>query len=515
MCAITGVYSSDGKAALYARNILHFLQNRGQDTAGVYTLRENGKVDYRKGEGKVLEVFGRLLLPDGTSLGNVHKITQFAGNNAVGHTRYQTTERGGPYNAQPFSTKNQRYTVIMSHNGHVNNFADVAESLNLEDRIREDKFVDQHPEVKIDCDVTAIMYVFADGLQKSNDPVEGIMQGAENVMKHIRGAYTVSAAVHDNKTGKTYQVAFKDPRGIRPGFFGQQNGSFAIASETYALERTHFWNIKPIKNAEVVIFDGKETIRRQIEPFSKMEYLPCQFEPGYFSRALSCLDGRSINHGRFMEGLALARKIMHEKPEWADIIDFVTYIPHTPMPISKGLAKGLDKDFRVTIEKDLYDYKREFIALAETRHKKTKDQSYVHWDAVCGRNFILTDDSIVRGDTMKENIAMLRFAGAVNIYVASGYPRIEYPCDLGVDMKTHEELIAHGRTDEQIAKDIGADGLIFLSQPEYAHSWDTVDIDAGIRRKIELGIFSPEILEFVSNGKRCNACVTGKNPTHD
>ncbi len=515
MCAITGVYSPKGAAAAYAGRILHFLQNRGQDAAGIYTL-DGPQVNYRKGIGAVKEVFGRLKLPKEDSLG-LENLAELTGKHAVGHTRYQTTEQGGPYNAQPFTTKNERFVIIMSHNGHVNNAQEVNQKIRLEDRIEKDVWIEKPPrkEERVDCDVVPIMYVFADGMAKQNDPVDAILQGADDVMHTIRGAYTVSAAIYDQKTGKSFQIAFKDPRAIRPGFYGKQNGTSAVSSETFALERSDFRDIKPIRNAEVVIFYNGETHRQQIMPFKNYDVNLCQFEQGYFSRALSCLDGTSINHGRFLEGLALSRKIQKEHPEWADIIDFVTFLPSTPTPIAKGVAKGLEMDYRIVIEKDPYDYKREFITLPGQRHERTKRQSAVHWDAVCGRSFILIDDSIVRGDTMKANIAMLREAGAVNIYVASGYPRIEHPCDLGVDMKAQKELIAFGKTDEQIAKEIGADGLVFLTQEEYARVWNNVDIDAGIRRKIELGIFSPEILEFVSKGKKCNACVTGKNPTHD
>jgi amidophosphoribosyltransferase len=509
MCAITGVYSPEGQAAEYARLILHFLQNRGLDTAGIYTL-DRHNVNYRKGMGSVKEVFGRLILPESDFLG-AGSLAELTGTHAVGHTRYQTTEQGGPYNAQPFTTKTDRFVVIMSHNGHINS-AEVGQKLRLEERIKKDIWIDKPDkgEVKVDCDVVPIMYTFTDGMAKHNDPIDAILQGADDVMRTVSGAYTVSAAVYDKKTGKSFQLAFKDPHAIRPGFYGRQNGTSAVTSETFALEKCGFRDIKPIKNAEVVIFYNGETRRQQIKPFDKYDISLCQFEQGYFSRALSCLDGRSINHGRFMEGMALARKIQAEHPEWKDVIDFVAFLPKTPLPIAKGVAKGLGVDFKVVMEKDDYDPGREFITRPDKRH--TKRQS-VHWDAVCGRNFILVDDSIVRGETMGVNLAMLREAGAVNIYVASGYPRIEHPCYWGVDMKTQKELIACGKTDAEIAKAIGADATIFLSQDEYARVWNSVDIDAGIRRKIELGIFSPEILEFVSKGKKCNACVTGKSPT--
>ncbi len=517
MCEIAGVYTPDGNAALYTSLILHLSQNRGQDTAGIYTL-DGPTVNYRKGLGRVKTVFGRVQLPHDDFLGAID-LSALVGKLAIGHLRYQTTELGGPYNAQPYFTKTERFVVGVSYNGHVNNAPEVNKQLRLEERIAKDAWIDKPAkpanDFRIDCDAIPIMYTFADGLEKHKDPIDGILQGAEDVMRTIRGGYAISAMVYDKQTQKGFLVAIKDPRTIRPAFFGKQNGNYAISSETFGLEQTKFWDIKPVKNAEVVIFYNGEVIRRQIAPFKNYEIAPCQFEDGYFSSALSTtLNGRSVNHGRFLEGMALARKIQQLRPEWTDITDFVTFLPSTPIPIAKGVAKGLKMDYRETIEKYKYDYQREFITLPGHRHEKTRMQSAVHWDAVCGRSFILVDDSIVRGETMKENIRMLREAGAVNIYVASGYPRVEYTCDLGVDMKTQKELIAHGRTDEQIAQEIGADGLIYLNQTEYEHIWNTVDIDAGIRRKIEKGIFSPEILEFVSKGKRCNACVTGKNPTH-
>jgi amidophosphoribosyltransferase len=505
MCAITGVYSPEGNAAYLARNILYFQQNRGQDTSGIYSLKKD-RVRFRKGEGKVAEVFGRLQLPKEMVRGNVHrKIDKLRGKYAVGHNRYMTIGVGGPDNAQPFSTSNDRFVVAMSHNGHVNNYETLSKELSLEERMKSDFGFSS------DCDVVPIMYVFADGLAKHDDPVECIVQAADDVMKRVRGAFTVTTTVYDRKTDQTFLVAFKDPRGIRPGFFGRMNDTYAVSSETFALERTGFYQIAPIRNGEVVVFTPSEVIKKTL---NALEYRHCQFEQGYFSRALSVIDGRSVNHGRFREGQALARKILRENPEWAECVDFVTYIPNTPMPIAKGVAKGLDEAFTDCIEKDPYGYNREFITRAGERHKGTQFSSAVHWDAVCGKSFVLTDDSIVRGDTMKNNIEMLHKAGAVNIYVAIGYPRVTHPCDLGIDMKTEKELIAYGRTDEEIAKCIGADGVLFLSQEEYSHSWDSVDKDAGLLRKIQLGILSPEILEFVS-ANCCDACVTGRNPTHD
>jgi amidophosphoribosyltransferase len=517
MCAIVGVYSPDGKAAYHARNILHFQQNRGQQTTGIYAVNSDGKVTWRKGEGKVLDVFGRYILPANEVRGNVSSIEQFVGANLVGHTRYVTSGKRDLQprdpvpadNAQPFVTENARFKVTLAYNGHVNNCEDVSKTLSLEARMTEDASL----RFKSDNDAVPLMYVFADGLLKHSDPMESILQGAADVMEKIRGAYTISAVVHHKESGKTYQVAFKDPRGIRPGFFGTQNGSIAISSETYALERTKFWDVRPIKNGEVLIINDKGIwTRKQLKDEG---YQPCQFEDAYFSRAFSTHNGRSINHGRFREGLTLARKILREKSEWLDDLDFVTYLPHTPMPIAKGVAKGLRLDFKSCIEKDLYDYQREFILNPDMRHVKTQLQSYVHWDAVSGKSFILIDDSIIRGDTMRNNIAMLREAGAERIFIGIGHPRVEYTCDLGIDMKTRKELVAFERNNKQIAEFIGADDIIYLTQPEYAETWDKVAIDAGLRRKVAQGIFNSEILEFVSDGKRCAACVTGKNPTHD
>jgi len=503
MCAITGVYSPDGKAAFYARRLNHEQQHRGQDTTGIATL-ENQTVHLLKAEGKVNQVFNeKFELKPEYKYGNAQNIRELAGNHAVGHNRYKTIGIGGPINAQPFTLENERFTIIMSHNGHVNNYETACKKLNLEERMQKDW---GHAS---DCDVNAILYAFADGLQgKGTD--ECIRHGVMTVFAEIRGAYTISAAVHDKQTGETVQVAFKDPLGIRPGFFGRMNGSYAIASETFALERCGFWDIKPIWNGELITI-GKKGITR--ERMGKGIYTPCQFEMDYFSKAGSALEGKSINHGRYMLGKKLGEKIRKEKEHWPHSADFVTYVPNTPIPIAAGMAKVLGMGVRMVMEKDPFEYEREFIKEEGTRH--TADRLSVHWDPVAGKDFILADDSIVRGDTLKTNIALLRTAGANNIFVASSYPAIRHTCDMGIDMKTQTELVAHNRTEEEICKHIGADDLIYLTQEEFAAVLNAKEIDAGIRAKIKAGIFNPEIQEFVSNGNRCNACVTGKNPTHD
>jgi len=501
MCAITGVYSPDGKAALYARRLNFEQQNRGQDTTGVATL-DGAAAHILKGEGPVTEVFNeKFTLKPQYRQGDAADITELTGCHAVGHNRYKTIGAGGPANAQPFTLETERFAIIMSHNGHVNNYEEACKKLDLEERMQKDW------NYKTDCDVAPILYAFADGMQ-GRELLECIRHGVMNVFAEIRGAYTVSAAVHDKQTGETIQVAFKDPLGIRPGFFGKMNGSIAIASETYALERSLFWDIKPIWQGELITA-GKQGVKR--ERLGKGIYTPCQFEMDYFSKAGSVLDGKSVNHGRYMLGKKLGQKILREKDHWAQLADFVSPVPNTPRPIAAGTAKALGLLVRDMMEK--VDNEREFIKEQGIRH--TEDKLYVHWDAVTGKDTIVVDDSIVRGDTLKKDIALLRTAGANNIFVASAYPMVKFTCDMGIDMKTQAELVAHNRVEAEIAKYIGADDLIYLSQPEFESVWNAKAIDAGIRRKIEKGILNEEILEFVSNGNRCTACVTGKNPTHD
>jgi len=498
MCAIVGVWSPEGQAAYHTRRLLHFQQNRGQDTAGIYTV-SNGSIYRRKGEGKVGVVFGEASLPQGKVSGNVAEMKEFGGTHAVGHTRYVTSGMSGIQNAPPFITQNERYIVLFAYNGHNSNYAELSDSLDLERRMQADLMVGQ-----VNCDAIPIMYTFADGLLKHADSIDGIIQGARDVMENVRGAYSAVATVYDKKSKKALQVAFKDPHGFRPGFFGKLNGGFAVTSESYALERTGHMDIKPIKNGEVIIIDGE--VRRQ--QLMDHGHYPCQFEEGYFSRALSAINGKSINSGRYRQGVILARQLEHRKSDWLEDIDFVTYVPNTPQPIAKGLCHAIRADFVDCIEKDLFNYAREFINPANARHTATRERSAVHWDAVCEKNFILVEDSIVRGETLKEIIIMLKRAGAGNIYVVSAYPLIKYTCNKGIDLKTQQELIAHEKNEEEIAEAIGAQGFLALTQEQYTNCWEGTKTDLGIKRKVKLGIFSPEMLEEV--GKRCNTCTTGK-----
>jgi len=308
------------------------------------------------------------------------------------------------------------------------------------------------------------------------------------VHRRIKGSYAVIALIAGHGL-----LAFRDPYGIRPLCFGQSadGRDVMVASESVALEGTGHQLTRDIAPGEALFIDEAGSIHtRQCAEHPTLN--PCIFEFVYLARPDSVLDGISVYHARLNLGETLAQRVISTLPP--SEIDVVIPIPESSRPSAMQLAHRLGKPYREGFVKNRY-VGRTFIMPGQAVRKKSVRQKL---NAIGmefkGRNVLLVDDSIVRGTTSQEIVQMAREAGAKKVYLASAAPPVRYPNVYGIDMPTKEELVAHGRSIEEIRAFIGADELIYQ------------DVDA---MKRVVGALNPKIASFEAS------CFDGRYITGD
>lgn len=435
MCGIVGIVGkSDVNLQLY--DALTMLQHRGQDAAGIMTC-QGGKLAQQKANGLVRDVF------------RTRHMQRLLGNIGIGHVRYPTAGSSGPALAQPFYV-NSPYGIGLAHNGNLTNADEVSEHL----------FKADLRHVNTDSDSEVLLNVFAHELQKLGKlqpNQDDIFNAVAGVHRRVRGGYAVVAMIASYGL-----VAFRDPNGIRPLVYGKRDTDrgteYMIASESVALDVLGYTLVRDIAPGEALFIttEGKLHSRQCAE---NPQLSPCIFEHVYFARPDSIMDGVSVYKSRLRQGEKLAEKILRENPNHD--IDVVVPIPDSSRVAGQALAQNLGVKFREGLVKNRY-IGRTFIMPGQQQRKKSVRQKLNAIELEFkGKNVLLVDDSIVRGTTCQQIIQMARDAGAAKVYFASAAPAVKYPNVYGIDMPTAKELIAHGRTDEEICKEIGADWLIY------------------------------------------------------
>ncbi len=435
MCGIVGIVGKrDVNLQLY--DALTILQHRGQDAAGIVTCQD-GRLAQQKANGLVQDVF------------RTRHMQRLLGNIGIGHVRYPTAGSSGPALAQPFYV-NSPYGIALAHNGNLTNAGKLGEEL----------FKTDLRHVNTDSDSEVLLNVFAHELQlqgKLQPTADDIFAAVSGVHGRVSGGYAVVALV-----ARYGLIAFRDPNGIRPLVYGKREGElgveYMVASESVALNVLGFQLIDDVAPGEAIYItvDG-ELHRRQCAKNSRLS--PCIFEHVYFARPDSIMDGISVYKARLRQGEKLADKILRERPDHD--IDVVIPIPDSSRVAGQALAQRLGVKFREGLVKNRY-IGRTFIMPGQQQRKKSVRQKLNPIDLEFkGKNVLLVDDSIVRGTTCQQIIQMARDAGAKKVYFASAAPAVKFPNVYGIDMPTASELIAHGRTHEEICQEIGADWLIY------------------------------------------------------
>ncbi len=470
MCGIIGVVSqTPANQLLY--DGLQVLQHRGQDAAGIATL-EGRTFHLHKANGLVRDVF------------RTRNMRALKGNAGIAHVRYPTAGSSVDHNeAQPFYV-NSPFGIVLGHNGNLTNTAELQKQL----------FMDDLRHVNTNSDSEVLLNVLAHELQTKSKgmrlDVPTIFSAVSGVHQRCRGAYSVVAMIAGYGL-----LAFRDIYGIRPLVIGVNEtatgNEYLVASESVALDTLGFKFLRDVNPGEAVFVDFDGNMQSQ-QCSDKARLNSCIFEYVYFARPDSVIDGVSVYETRLYMGEFLAEKL---KRTWNEVdIDVVIPIPDSSRPSALQLANHLNIRFREGFVKNRY-IGRTFIMPGQALRKKSVRQKL---NAIGvefkGKNVLLVDDSIVRGTTSREIVQMARDAGALKVYFASAAPPVRYPNVYGIDMPSRTELIATGRSDEEICREIGADGIIYQ---------DLEDLKAAVRKA------NPAIVDFDAS------CFDGKYITGD
>ena len=441
MCGIVGVFGHHPVSSIIYES-LSMLQHRGQDAAGIATCFQD-RFYLEKGNGLITEVF------------NAGNMARLLGNMGIGHVRYPTAGCASVAEAQPFYV-NSPYGIIFAHNGNLTNVSEIVESLFETDM--------RHLNTRSDSEVMLNVFAHAMARRGAVKPNEfDIFAAVEEVHRRCKGGYAVIAMI-----AGVGMVAFRDLHGIRPLVFGTReeaglrldarDAEYMFASESVALQVSGFKVDHDLAPGEVIFIDMEGTVYRH-ESLLAHEKAPCLFEFVYLARPDSVLDGASVYQARINMGIKLAEKI---KREWEHVpIDVVVPIPSTSRIAAQEIATRLNIPYRDALVRNRY-VGRTFIMPGQAQRKQSirRKLSPIP-QAFQGKNVLLVDDSIVRGTTIREIIAMTREQGAKKVYVCSAAPPVRFPNVYGIDMPARSELIATGKSVQQLARDIGADELIF------------------------------------------------------
>jgi len=434
MCGIIGVVGR-GVVNQLIYDALLLLQHRGQDAAGIATQQDR-KFFMHKAKGMVRDIFrtrNMRALPGATGLGQVRYPT--AGN-------AQSEEE-----AQPFYV-NAPFGIVLVHNGNLTN----AQALKLE------LYNTDHRHINTESDSEVLINVLAHELERFTRGItltpSDVFQAVSGVHQRVRGSYAVIAMIAGHGL-----LAFRDPYGIRPLCIGRgADGTLMVASESVALDGTGHTFVRDIAPGEAVFIslDGVLT-NKQCASATKLN--PCIFEYVYLARPDSTLDGISVYQARLNLGESLAKRVVSQLPPTE--IDVVIPIPESSRPSATQLAHLLGIPYREGFVKNRYVGRTFIMPGQSVRKKSVRQKLNVIASEFKGRNVLLVDDSIVRGTTSREIVQMARDAGARRVYLASAAPPVRYPNVYGIDMPTLQELVAHGKTVEEIRELIGCDALIY------------------------------------------------------
>ncbi|MDI1251693.1 amidophosphoribosyltransferase [Thermomonas sp.] len=433
MCGIVGIVGHNEVAAqLY--DGLTVLQHRGQDAAGIATA-VGTHLRLFKGNGLVRDVFdAKAMLP-------------LQGKVGIAHCRYPTAGSEGMDEAQPFYV-NSPYGIALAHNGNLINT----------DALRREVFEQDRRNINTESDSEVLLNVFAHELdtQKPLAP-ESAFRAVEGVMRRAKGGYAAVAVVLGLGL-----VAFRDPHGIRPLVLGikqtPEGDEYAVASESVAFDILGFTRVRDVAPGEAVVVTARGELFTKVcaEP---QQHTPCLFEYVYFARPDSMMDDVQVHKARMRMGVTLGEKIRRLRPDHD--IDVVMPIPDSSRDAALEVASLLDVKYREGFIKNRY-VGRTFIMPGQgERAKSVRRKLNPIPLEFRDRVVLLVDDSIVRGTTAKQIVQMARDAGARKVYLASAAPPVRHPNIYGIDMPSVDELVANGRSEEEVQAFLGCDWLIY------------------------------------------------------
>lgn len=464
MCGVIGIMGNTEVFRDLYQGLLA-IQHRGQDAAGIITY--DGRFHTKKGNGLVRDIF----TPD--------HLQRLSGNIGIGHTRYPTIGGGRSEDAQPFQV-NSPFGIIMGHNGNVINYRELKKEL----------FEKYHRLLNSDNDVELILNVFAEELAAQKTRMlrpHHVYKAVAGVFKKVKGSYSVVGYIAEQGL-----VAFRDPFGIKPLVLGiRRDGilpSYAVASESVSLNILNFTEIRDVGAGEVIFIDQQRRLHRK--KLTNSPHTPCLFEWVYFARPDSFIDQVNVYDSRVNLGRFLAEEIRKHNLE----IDVVVPIPDSSRDAAIEIARILNLKYREALVKNRYIGRTFIMPSTDQRRSSVRQKLNPIASEFKGKNVLLVDDSIVRGNTSRAIIELVRECGAKKVYFASYSPPLRFPCVYGIDMQTRTEFIARNADFEEIARKIGADKVIY----------QTLD---SLKRAVQMG--NPKLKHF------CGACFDGNYPTGD
>ena len=416
MCGVFGIRSLERDVSRLAYFGLFALQHRGQESAGI-AVSDQGRLTVVRDMGLVAQVF------------NEQQLQALPGEVAIGHTRYSTTGANRWANAQPLIHHGRGRTVALGHNGNLVNVEELRAEL-IEDGVRLGSGSDSE--------------VIAALIARDSAPLP---EAVANTMARLEGAYSVTVLAEGTL------VAFRDPFGFRPLTLGQIGDDWVVASETCALDLVGAEVVRDVRPGEVVWVDADGLHAAQALPSGRNAL--CIFELVYFARPDSRLGGIEVHGARVRMG----ERLVGEAPVEADL---VIGIPDSGTPAAIGFSKASGIPFNEALVKNRY-VARTFIQPDQAMREQGIRIKFNPLDEVEGRRIVVVDDSIVRGSTMRQLVAMLLDAGAAEVHVRISSPPVVSPCFYGIDMADEDELAAAHRSVEEMRVHIGATSLHYLS----------------------------------------------------
>jgi amidophosphoribosyltransferase len=444
MCGIVGIMNHDNNNFVN-QTIIHsltFLQHRGQDSAGIYSLHNNC-FHKCKNLGKVSDVF------------NKNNIFNLKGALGIGHVRYSTSGSVSVEQAQPFYTDNP-YGIALVHNGNLTNTRELIETM---------KKCNRHINTTSDSEVLLCVFSQLLASKKIEDNIiNDIFESVGELMRMCRGGYSVIMII--NNVGL---LAFRDPHGIRPLCYGERKAGtntrekdYIFSSESVAIDSLAdgFQLTRDVQPGECVLIENDCKFHSKIMS-KKIALMPCIFEYIYFARPDSVIDEILVYEARIKMGEVLANKILRVMPDYREKIDVIMPIPETSRFSALAIANSLKIPYSEGYIKNHYISRTFIMPNQEIRKKNIKLKLSTIKKEFLDKNVLIIDDSIVRGTTSIELVQLAREAGAKAVYFASVAPPVSFPNVYGIDIPTREELIANGRTIEEIGEILKADKVIF------------------------------------------------------
>jgi amidophosphoribosyltransferase len=413
VCGVFGIRSTERDVSRLTYFGLFALQHRGQESAGI-AVSDRGRLTAMREMGLVSQVFDE------------RRLRALRGDVAIGHTRYSTTGGSQWANAQPLVHHGKSRTVALCHNGNLVNAAELRS---------------EWPALGSTTDSEVIAALLA----AYDEPLE---QAAVHTMERLQGAYSVVVISEGTL------LAFRDPHGFRPLALGRMGDDWVVASETCALDLVAAEFVREVAPGELIVVDADGLRSTQAVP-GAADGAFCVFEFFYLARPDSYLEGEEVHGARVRMGERLAR----EAPVDADL---VLPIPDSGTPAAVGFSRALGIPFSEGMVKNRY-VGRTFIEPDQEMRRLGIRLKFHPVAEVAGRRVVIVDDSIVRGNTTRQLVQMLFDAGATEVHVRISSPPVVSQCYYGIDLADPDELIANGRTVDEVREHIGATSLAYLS----------------------------------------------------